>query len=219
MHPMREPKLNPAKDPTPPSSRRRAFDGWESMKRGGSGGWLIATFLQALLTWGFVGLSKLSEGRPWESQAKALVLVAIVATWSMALRTIHARLLELIRLRRSTALELLKKASESNLQAWPSALKSWQETYVRQSIFRLRVIAAGITIPFFVMPIFSAAVCLVLFWLERRQDLLNLAALTGICSVIVAAYFRWSIVVLPALVQAHPSTRPPMSRMRRGRER
>ncbi len=168
---------------------------WQTMHRGDSVGWLVLTIMQALLTWSFIGIAKLAKGLPWEDQVKMLVIVAIVATWCMALRTIRARLLELLRQWNRAPSYLLKKASESSVNGLPAKMKEWHKVYVRKSIFRLRIIAAGITMPFFIMPVFTAALCFSLSWDRGLGDvsLLSTALVLSAMTIVVGAYFQWSV--------------------------
>ena len=175
-----------------------------AIHRGDSAGWLLCTVLQAVLTWGFIGILKISAGWPWEHQARLLVVVAIVATWCLALRTIHARLVELVRYWHAASKGILKKASDSGLHQIPATLKGWQVRYVQHSIFQLRLIAAGITMPFFILPAFIAAVSVSLCWYRGHSNggLLGLALLAAVSSAIVGAYFHWSILPAPIEVSA-----------------
>lgn len=191
--------------------------GWRMMHDGGSAGWLITTILQALLTWGFIGISKLAEGFPWEPQAKMLVLVAIVATWCMALRTIRARLLELIRFWRKGSQVLFRKAREQTEEGRPGfGLKSFHKIYVRKSMFRLRIIAAGLTMPFFILPIFTASLCVALCWYNGRGDfeLLGMALVLSVLAAVVGAYFHWTVMPAPVRYSTR-SVRPVSERVRR----
>jgi len=156
--------------------------------------------LQALLTSGFLGIERLSKGCLWEHQAKLLVILAIAATWCFALRTIRARIVELLRFLRAA---VGRAAPQMGLGA--------QAEYVRKTTFCLRVIAAGITMPFFLLPLFVSALCLAVCWHQRIPDghLLALAALLSVVAVIVGAYFRW------AIVPAHAPRRPANRRARR----
>jgi len=180
---------------------------WRLMHRGDSVGWLVVTTLQALLTWSFIGIAKLSEGLPWEPQVKMLVIVAIVATWCMALRTIRVRLVELFRQWNRAPAFILRKASESAVQQLPARLKAWHKDYVRKSVMHLRIIAAGITMPFFILPVFTAAVCVALCWHQGTGDinLLGLAMMLTVMTVVVGAYFHWS--VLPPAVHVRTNGR------------
>lgn len=193
-----------------PKKPARTPGGGAALPRGESGIWLLCTFLQALLTWAFIGISTLSEGWPWERQAKLLVVVAILATWGMALRTIRARLVELARIWHAASKGLLQKASESGLHQIPMALKGWQARYVNRSILRLRIIAAGITMPFFVLPAFTAAACLSLCWCRGsgEPNLLGLAVFASVLTAIVGVYFHWSILPPAAPVRVDARTRP-----------
>ncbi|MCW8131398.1 MAG: hypothetical protein KIS92_13700 [Planctomycetota bacterium] len=185
---------------------------WATMQRGGSAGWFLSTMLQAALTWGFIGLARLSEGWPWERQAKLLVIVAIVATWGMALRAIRARLLELVR---SWHKNLVMKAGGTRLKALPRTLLENHEKFVKGSMLRLRIIAAGITMPFFVLPLFTAALCLALTCTRHTFDFVEMACLSSVMAAVVAIYFRWSILASPAPAAVRPAVRRPRARRER----
>lgn len=167
---------------------------WATMHRGGSSGWYLSTAFQALLTWAFIGLARLSEGWPWERQAKLLVIVAIVATWGMALRAIRARLVELVR---SWHKNLVMKAGGNGLKTLPKKLLENHERFVKSSMLRLRIIAAGITMPFFVLPVFTAALCLAISCSRHTTDLVEMAIISAVMAIVVAIYFRWSILATP----------------------
>jgi hypothetical protein len=171
------------------------------MHRGDSVGWLICTILQGLLTWGFMGLSRLAEGWPWEPQTKTLVLVAIVATWVMALRTIRARIIELLRFWHAS-----RKAGAEEAEGADEAQREREErrqqvrtAYVKKSMLQLRIIAAGITMPFFVLPAFVSALCVgMCLWKGKMDaDFLGFALLLSVLAAIVGTYFHWAMVPLP----------------------
>jgi MFS family permease len=166
------------------------------MHRGDSVSWLICTIFQALLTWGFIFLSKLSEGWAWEGHAKVLVLIAIVATWVMALRTIRTRILELLRFWRNAR---KSKAGEMDRER-EERLDAARTAYVKSSMFRLRVIAAGITMPFFILPAFVSALCVgACFWEGVMDgDFLGFSLFLSVLTAIVGAYFHWAVVPMPA---------------------
>ncbi|MBI3828243.1 MAG: hypothetical protein HY291_01920 [Planctomycetes bacterium] len=178
-------------------SRMRA-----AMARGGSAGWLIATLLQGLLTWAFIGVSELSAGWPWANQARLLVVIAILATWGMALRTIRARLVELIRVWHR---KLVEKSGTGGLGAISKKLLVRQEKYVHATMTRLRIIAAGITIPFFVMPVFVAVLCFAIAWHSGKNELVSLAVVCSAMAAVVAYYFRWSILAAPVEATEAPA--------------
>jgi hypothetical protein len=175
------------------------------MHRGDSVSWLLCTIFQAILTWGFILLSKLSEGWAWEGHAKVLVLIAIVATWVMALRTIRTRILELLRFWHSTRnpknMEVDREREER--------LAAERTAYVRDAMFRLRIIAAGITMPFFILPAFVSALCVGACLWEGVMDgdFLGLSLFLSVLTAIVGAYFHWSVVPLSAAVVVRRTAR------------
>lgn len=166
-----------------------------TMRRGGSSGWLICTIVQALLTWGLIWVSRASAGYPWANLAKLLVVFAILATWGMAMRAIHARLVELLR---SWQQSMAIKAGARGLKTIPRELLRRQEAYIRRSMLNLRIIAAGITMPVFVLPLFTAVLCVALTYGRNYEGLLGMATVSGVLCVAVAAFFRWSILAVPA---------------------
>lgn len=178
---------------------------WARMHRGDSVSWLLCTIFQAILTWGFILLSKLSEGWAWEGHAKVLVLIAIVATWVMALRTIRTRILELLRFWHSTRnpknMEVDREREER--------LAAERTVYVRDAMFRLRIIAAGITMPFFILPAFVSALCVGACLWEGVMDgdFLGLSLFLSVLTAIVGAYFHWSVVPLSAAVVVRRTAR------------
>jgi hypothetical protein len=179
---------------------------WARMHRGDSVGWMICTLLQGLLTCGFIWLSGLSEGWSWEPHLKALVLVAILATWGMALRTIRARIIELLRFwrgaRKGRAEETDKEREERK------AAIRW--AIVRGSMLRLRIIAAGITLPFFVLPVFVSAVCVgMCLWKGELDDqFLGMAMVLSMLAAIVGVYFHWAVVPLTSTSSSKRVIRP-----------
>jgi len=92
------------------------------------------------------------------------------------------------------------KASQSGLHQVPASLKDFQVRYIRQTIVRLRVIAAGISLPFLVLPAFMALVCVCVCIGRGRLDgdLACVAFLAVSLAAVAGTYFRWSIVPAPA---------------------
>lgn len=199
--------------PPPPGFWQRV---WAIMHRGDSAGWLLCTSLQALLALGFIGLAKLCEGYPWEPQAKTLVIVAILITWCMALRTIRVRLVELVILAHKASRAILSDVADSGLERLKASLRGHQVSYARQSMLYLRIIAAGITIPFFVLPLFAAGVSVALFYLQGAVDggFISLALVSAAMALVVGTYFHWSILPQPAVARV----RKPISTRMRDRE-
>lgn len=198
---MKSPKQDSASDGSPSWLARL----WARMHRGDSVSWLICTIFQAILTWGFMLLSKLSEGWAWEDHAKVLVLIAIVATWVMALRTIRTRILELLRFWHSPR-------NRKNMEVDPEReerLAAERTAYVRDAMFRLRIIAAGITMPFFILPAFVSALCVGACLWEGVMDgdFLGLSLFLSVLTAIVGAYFHWSVVPLSAAVVVRRTAR------------
>lgn len=179
----------------------------------GSRSWFWTMTLQALCTCAFLGLSTYAQGKPWETHARLIVLMGIVGTWSLALRTIRERLLELMRHWQKASRGLLHKASESGRHLIPVPLHKAQEQYIKACIWRLRIIAAGITIPFFVLPFVWAFVSVSLAFSvgPLADDHWGVVALFMMVSAfVVAGYFHWAILPLPAplLVRANQRRYP-----------
>ena len=209
---------------SPPPGKHGKFDPFQAASRlsGGSKAWLRATAFQALCTCLLLAIAKLAQGQPWQVHARFIVLLGIVATWSLALRTIRERLLELMRHCHQASRGLLRRASESGKHLIAVPLSSSQERYIKASIRRLRIIAAGLTIPFFVMPmVWSFLSVFVSFHfnstgpegarLGDRWAALALFTLLSAC--IVAGYFHWAILPLPAPVRVGGA--PPRQNKRR----
>lgn len=190
-----------AKEGEVPEARR--FDPFAVEPDVGQGSkcWFWAMTAQALCTCALLGLSMYAEGRPWEHHARLIVLMGIVGTWSLALRTIRERLLELLRHWRKASRGLLRKASESGKHLIAVPLSNSQETYIKGSIWRLRIIAAGITIPFFVMPFvwsfISVGLALSVGPLAKEYWE-GVALFMMVSALVVAGYFHWSILPLAA---------------------
>lgn len=179
----------------------------------GAKSWLLATAGQALLTAALLGVQRYFEHTPKEAYARMITALGIVATWSLALRTIRARLIELLNFWQKVSQGLMRKASESgrHLLAHGPVPKSIQrqEQYVKASIWRLRIIAAGLTIPFFIMPAVYSVACLFLsiksqlgaeYWVPLGCFMLFMAC-------IVAGYFHWAIMPAPAAVRVRARKR------------
>src|ERR1700754_4203749 len=76
-----------------------------------SGAWFWPTAFQAILTTALLIVSKYGEGHIWDKHVKLILLLGIVATWTLALRTIRERLVELMRVWHAASRGLLRKAS------------------------------------------------------------------------------------------------------------
>jgi hypothetical protein len=184
-----------------------------------SGLWMWATAGQALFTTLLLVVAKYGEGRPWEKHMNLILCLGIIATWSLALRTIRERLVELMRYWHAASKGLLRKASQSGLRLIPVPLAQRQETYIKQSIRRLRIIAAGITIPFFVLPLtwtfVSAFASYSVDLTALREYWAGAAVFMLLCSTIVAGYFHWVILPRPTLMRVSGGQRPSFPARRR----
>ncbi|MFH0939263.1 MAG: hypothetical protein V1899_08280 [Planctomycetota bacterium] len=167
--------------------------------------WLWATGLQSLFTVGLLALAYFSKGRALESHVSIIMLIGIVATWGLALRAIRARLVELIRYWRQYSQGLIKRCSESGKHFIAAPLNDAQERYIKGAIWRLRIIAAGLTLPFFVMPIVCSfvAVAFSFKWatVTTRDSWAIVALVTMFSAFIVASYFHWVIMAVPMPVR------------------
>jgi len=179
------------------------------LQRGDSAGWLLATLLQGLLTWGFMGLAELARGWPWEREARLAVVAGIVATWVLALRAIHQRVVELARFWRLTRTPARAAPAPDSAPA----RESRRTAYVKGSILRLRIIAAGITLPFFVLPALTSFLCLVLCWTgaAHRRQLAAAGLALGLAAAVVGFYFHWAVLPAPARRRLRHLPRPARS--------
>ncbi|HLX61086.1 MAG TPA: hypothetical protein VKX17_07365 [Planctomycetota bacterium] len=180
--------------------------------------WLIATGAQALITSALLIAQRFAVGKPYEDHVRMIICLGIVATWSLALRTIRARLLELITFWQKASMGLLKRASESGCHLIPASINRESELYIKGSIRRLRIIAAGLTIPFFVMPMICTFISVFVFFQKSglsAENWFSCACFMLFAAVIVAGYFHWAIVPLPVPVRVHPSTRSIWRRRRK----
>lgn len=179
--------------------------------------WFAATTAQAIFTTGLLVLYKYGEGRSWETHARLILTIGIVGTWSLALRTIRERLCELMRYWQQASKGLLKKASASGLHWISVPVKKEQEAYIKASIRRLRIIAAGLTIPFFVMPMMWSFISVVLSRIapvNMKDYWTGCAVFLMLCTFIVAGYFHWVILPRPVPVRVSGLSRrfPPRQR-------
>jgi hypothetical protein len=163
--------------------------------------WMWATAGQAAATSVLLILFKLCEGHPREKHLRIILMIGIAATWCLALRTIRQRLLELMIHWQKASKGLLRKASESGKHWIATPLNRRQEEYIKGSIWRLRIIAAGLTIPFFVMPFVWSFVSLFVslhIGPKAENFWAGMALFMMVSAVIVAGYFHWAIVPLRA---------------------
>ena len=195
--------------------KKTAFDPLSELQSPrASRSWLWATALQALVTCGLLALAKYGEGRAWDVHSRLIVMIGIVATWSLALRTIRARLVELVIAWSRLSKGILGKARERGAQGLPQRLKAFQENYVAASMWRLRIIAAGLTLPFFFLSAFLAALCFSQCVHRGDTQLLGLGLFSATCAVIVGWYFHWACLPPPEPAAARPR-RPVQARARR----
>jgi hypothetical protein len=172
-------------------------------EKSGSVSWMWATGAQAVVTLVLVGLAKWSEGGRFEQQVYLLMLIGIVATWSLALRTIRERMLELMRYWHKASKGLLRRASQSGKHLISVKLSEKQtekqKGLVKKAIWRMRIIAAGLTIPFIVMPMCWSLVSVVLSLratTPQAKDFWAMSAVFTMLGTLVAAgYLHW--VLLP----------------------
>jgi len=204
--------------PTPAKS----FDPFEGTEKPvSSTSWLWATSAQALCTSGLLILDRFADGHSWERHVRYIVIIGIVATWTLALRAIRQRLLELMAYWQRASARLLHKASESGRHFISQPMPKEQAQYIQGSIWKLRVIAAGLTIPFFVMPIVWSLIA-VFFSLQVgpvtpmvKEFWASVALITMVSAFIVAGYFHWAILPMPVPVRVSGARRQNTPRMRR----
>ena len=176
------------------------FDPFAPERARGTRSWLIATALQALFTCALLTASRWADDKPYEMHARLIVCLGIVATWSLALRAIRERLVELITYWQKTSIGLLKKASESGRHLVKMPFNKVQENYLKGSIRRLRIIAAGLTIPFFALPMmwtFISAFLSIKRHGTTAENWASSACFMLFSALVVAGYFHWAIVPLP----------------------
>lgn len=155
--------------------------------------WLWATAGQAGVTVLLLAMQRHFEGSPKEMYARMIAALGIVATWSLALRTIRARLVELI--------GIFGKTQARKRTRGARILKA-EASYVKAAIWRLRIIAAGLTIPFFVMPVCFSIMSVFLSIYSRlgAEYWISVGSFMLFSACIVAGYFYWAIMPTPALV-------------------
>ena len=185
-----------------------------------SSSWFWATALQSAGTCVLLVIARCAQGLTWEKHADVIVILGIVGTWSLALRTIRERLVELIRCWRSYSTGLIRQASESGRHMVVKQLSKAQEAYIKSSIWRLRIIAAGLTIPFFIMPLLWSVIAVVFSFklgAYARDYWTAAAVFTMVSALIVAGYFHWAIMPLPTVVLVNGSQRRSFPQRRRAR--
>jgi len=123
---------------------------------------------------------------------------------------------ELMRHWRRASRGFLRKASDSGRHLIAAPLSSAQEAYIKGAIWRLRIIAAGITIPFFVMPfmwsLISVGLCFTVGPLAKEYWE-GVALFMMVSAFVVAGYFHWVILPVPVRVsgiQRRPYFRKPL---------
>jgi hypothetical protein len=196
----------------------KSFDPFAAPSLSDSKAWMWATGMQALFTAGLLLISFYAEGHTWENQARAIMVLGIIATWGLALRTIRERLVELIRYWHKASTGLLRKASQSGKHLISVPLSASQEKYIKGSIWRLRIIAAGITLPFFVMPILWSMIA-VAFSIKigpahLKDYWAGVSMFMLLSALIVAGYLHWAILPAPAPVRVSGQVRRMFQRRR-----
>ena len=184
------------------NTRFNPFAGLEQ-PAAGSKSWLCATGVQAFLTTGLLALDLYAGGTHWERYARLIVVIGIVGTWSLALRTIHERLVELMRYWRHASRGLLRRASESGRHLVAVPLSETQARCIKGAIWRLRLIAAGLTIPFFVLPAVWALISMVFYFAHEPVETecwAGVALFMSVSALVVAGYLHWTIAPQPVRV-------------------
>ena len=187
-----------------PTRSPKGFDPFAVEPRpSNSKSWFWATAGQAFGTSILLILFKLCEGHPREQHLRIILIIGIAATWCLALRTIRQRLVELMTHWRAASKGLLRKASESGKHWIATPLNRRQEEHIKGSIWRLRIIAAGLTIPFFIMPFVWSFVSLFVslrIGPQTENFWAGMALFLMLCAGIVAGYFHWAILPLSSPV-------------------
>jgi len=93
-------------------------------------------------------------------------------------------------------------------------LKQWQVKYLKNSTLFWRIIAIGITLPFLILPFFTAALSATLSL--REGSLFSPLGMLGLVAALLclsaALYMRWSLVPVPAKVRRAPRGGNPRTR-------
>jgi hypothetical protein len=167
--------------------------------------WFWAMTLQAIITTVCLVGFWLAQGHSMERTIRLVLLIGIASTWSLALRTIRERLVELMRHWHKASHGLLKKCSESG-RHWISVPCSQEkERYIKSAIWKLRIIAAGLTIPFFVMPFVFSFVAIIHSFTDGpilKEFWAGVAMVMMIGAAIVAGYLHWVLLPKPVRVTA-----------------
>jgi hypothetical protein len=167
--------------------------------KGGTYMWVTITIIQAFITCLFLSVYWVFMDTQWEMQGLFLSTTGIVATWCLALRAIRSKIMDIFKQWGSASHGLLQQASRSGKRMIPVALTPRLERSWKSDLFSLRAIAGGVTIPFFVMPIFIGLVCMVLCWQHPKnmERWIQWVFLGPVLAMMVASYFLWSIVPVP----------------------
>jgi hypothetical protein len=138
-------------------------------------------------------------------------MLGIIGTWGLALRTIRERIFELLKIWHRASAGLLKKASASGLHLIAHPLPPDQERYIRAAVWRLRIIAAGITLPFFVMPLLWSLIGVAFSFKIAPEPMRDywaaISLFTLLASMLVMGYFHWVVLPMPVKVCAQTRTR------------
>jgi hypothetical protein len=182
--------------------RKKLF---KKMRRGKTGYWLAATFLLALLTWILLQFCQTMKGHPLFIHLKVLAMLGMVATWGLAMRAIREKLLELFNVWILGRRKLNQQAMDAGKRRPVREKGNFHSFFFGRSILFLRLIAIGITMPFFFLPLFGAFLGLAL-GLQYGWDptgLILFLLISSILALAVGLYFRWAIVLVPAKARPH----------------
>ena len=179
--------------------------------------WFWAMTLQAIVTSVCLIGFWLAQGHSMERTIRLVLLIGIASTWSLALRTIRERLVELMRHWHKASHGLLKKCSESGRHWISVPLSQKNERYIKDSIWKLRIIAAGLTIPFFVMPLVFSFIAIVHSVTDGpivKEFWAGIAMVTMLGAAIVAGYLHWVLLPKPIRVSGFRRYFPQRNRRR-----
>ncbi len=124
--------------------------------------------------------------------------LCIIGMWVSAMRAIRLRIFEL-----KFYAHVLKKAgwARGDLPAdenYRLALRRHERMAdIRDSIWKLRVIATGITLPFFCVPLFAGLLLVGLTLASADKTWWGTGFALCLAAVFVASYYRWVVVPVP----------------------
>ncbi|MCX7806018.1 MAG: hypothetical protein N3A38_12620 [Planctomycetota bacterium] len=124
--------------------------------------------------------------------------ICIVGMWVSAMRAIRLRIFEL-----KFYAHVLKKAGAAQADApaaedYRTALRRHERMAdIRDSIWKLRVVATGITLPFFFVPLFAGLLLVGITLASADKTWWGSGFALCLAAVFVASYYRWVVVPVP----------------------